>query len=149
MQWKILYTSWCVSINLNKGPYSTCLNPHIGIFKTTFHKPFGWQGKRIKSWSYVRDHKGWFLEFKPHWIFNIELNRKQRKFKRIRKSKSRFQISLKQLIKIDFYPKFSFNVNYDFVKKELRIYLKLPFVEKTMGKYIKLAHNKGNPQRPV
>lgn len=56
-----LLGGWRFSAVLNKHPYSTCLNPHIGIYRP--------------------QRSGLMLRFPPHWrIWSIELDGKRRAF---------------------------------------------------------------------
>ena len=66
MRLKLIPPFW-LSINLNKGQYSHCLNPHIGFFWTK------------QTWD--KGARGWMLCFPPEWpIWNIELNAAKRNF---------------------------------------------------------------------
>ena len=55
-----LFRDWLISINVNKGPYATCLNPHILLVKS--------------------QRRSYGVHFSQHWkIFNAELDMKKRK----------------------------------------------------------------------
>lgn len=71
--WVPISGQFGLSINLNKGPYSNCLNPHILVCK-----------KHV--W-------GVGVTFPPHWrIWNVELNAKKRKQRRRLNRSGKFKL---------------------------------------------------------
>ncbi len=92
---QIRWEGWLLSINLNKGPYSTCMNPHILLINENVKWKKYYYPHRQPKWCW-----GW--TFKEHPRFNIELNWKQRRFKNKWpwKSKNSWEIRVISVFKI-------------------------------------------------